>query len=58
MASNEELMDLIDKANNLIVTQDRIIENQTRRIEAYECLCSKQEDVIKLLKFRIKELEG
>ena len=56
MSSNEELMDLIDKANELIVTQDRIINNQNKRLEAYECLVSKQEDVIKLLTTRIEEL--
>ena len=56
MSSNEELMDLIDKANELIVTQDRIINNQTKRLEAYECLVSKQEDVIKLLTTSIAEL--
>ena len=56
MSSNEELMDLIDKANELIVTQDRIINNQNKRLEAYECLASKQEDVIKLLTTRIEEL--
>ena len=57
MASNEELMDLINRANDLIITQDKLIDNQEKRIQAYECLTSKQEDIIKLLQMRIKELE-
>lgn len=65
MTREEELLDLIDKANELIAVQDRIINNQEESIKklesvvkAHECLKQKQDDIIKLLELRIEELIG
>ena len=58
MSSQEELMDIIDHANELIVTQDRLIDYQNNRIKTLEMALGKSEDIIALLKLRIKELEG
>lgn len=65
MTREEELLDLIDKANELIAVQDRIINQQEENIKklksivkAHECLKQKQDDIIKLLELRIEELIG
>lgn len=49
---------LITKANELISTQDELINNQNKQLESYAKLVSKQDDIIKLLKMRIDELLG
>lgn len=61
----EELMELIDRANEIISMQDRIINHQEECItklksivKAHECLKQKQDDIIKLLQLRIEELIG
>lgn len=65
MTREEELLDLIDKANELIAVQDRIINQQEENIKklesivkAHEHLKQKQDDIIKLLQVRIEELIG
>lgn len=65
MTREEELLDLIDKANELIAVQDRIINHQEECItklksivKAHECVKEKQDDIIKLLELRIEELIG
>lgn len=65
MTREEELLDLIDKANELIAMQDRIINQQEesiRRLEiivkSHERIKQKQDDIIKLLQLRIEELIG
>jgi len=65
MTREEELLDLIDRANELIAVQDRIINYQEECInklknivKAHECLKQKQDDIIKFLELRIEELIG
>ena len=72
MTREEELLDLIDKANELIAVQDRIINHQEckitvlkERVKNLDLLNKKlqeanghQDDIIKLLQLRVKELEG
>ncbi len=65
MTREEELLDLIDKANELIATQDRIINQQEESIrkleiivKSHERIKQKQDDIIKLLQLRIEELIG
>lgn len=65
MTREEELLDLIDKANELIAVQDRIINCQEENIKmlknivkAHEDVKQKQDDIIKLLELRIEELIG
>lgn len=72
MTTVKDLMDLIDRANDLICTQDRIINEQEckitvlkERVKNLDLLNRKlqeanghQDDIIKLLQLRVKELEG
>lgn len=65
MTREEELLDLIDRANELITVQDRIINHQEECIDklknivkAHEDVKQKQDDIIKLLELRIEELIG
>ena len=65
MTREEELLDLIDKANELIAMQDRIINQQEESIrkleiivKSHEHIKQKQDDIIKLLQLRIEELIG
>lgn len=65
MTREEELLDIIDRANELIAVQDRIINHQEKCIDklknivkAHEDVKQKQDDIIKLLELRIEELIG
>lgn len=58
MPSKNELLEIIDQANELIITQDRLIDYQNNKIKTLEKALGKSEDINALLKLRIKELEG
>ena len=58
MDREQELLEVIHKGNDLIALQDEIINNYEKQVLTQNIIIKKCEDVIELLKLRIKELEG
>ena len=58
MTREEELLEVIHKGNELIETQDNLINNYEKQLRMQEGIISRQEDIIKLMQTRIEELIG
>ena len=58
MNREQELLEIIHKGNALIETQDELINNYEKQLNAQNAIIKKQEDIIGLLKVRIEELEA